>query len=90
MVEQDGIIFISYEKLCQSPTQGIEKLCAQIELPASRAEIAAFQSGDVITGIEDLDVENISDVEKMIKKYDKEYKRVYINRYGKIYLMVIK
>ena len=56
----------------------------------SRAEIAGFQSGDVITGIEELDVENISDVEKMLKKHTKEYKRVYINRYGKIYLIVIK
>lgn len=41
LAEQDGIIFVSYEKLCQSPVQGLKNLCDQIELSASRSEITS-------------------------------------------------
>jgi hypothetical protein len=41
---QDGIAFISYEKLCLSPVQGLGKLCQQIALQAKTVEIAAAAS----------------------------------------------
>ena len=42
--QQDGIVFISYEELCLSPTQSLSKLCRQIELQAKAEEIAAAAS----------------------------------------------
>ena len=58
--------------------------------PKSKAEIAGFQAGDVIIAIEEMDIKDISNVEKILKKYDKKLKRIYINRYGRIYLVALK
>ncbi len=58
--------------------------------PKSKAEIAGFQAGDVIIAIEEMDIKDISNVEKILKKYDSKLKRIYINRYGRIYLVAIK
>ena len=58
--------------------------------PKSKAEIAGFQAGDIIIAIEERDIESIEDVENILKKYSKKVKRIYINRYGGIYLVVMK
>jgi len=58
--------------------------------PKSKAEIAGFQAGDVIIAIEEVDIDSMEDVENILKKYSKQIKRIYINRYGRIYLVVIR
>ena len=39
--KQDGIAFLSYENLCQSPENGLGKLCQHIELYVPQEAIAA-------------------------------------------------
>lgn len=56
----------------------------------SKAEKVGFQAGDIIIQIENIEVENLRDVEKALKKFNDQAKRVYVNRYGRILLSVIK
>ena len=41
LAQQDGIEFLSYENLCQSPASGLDKLCQHIDLEVSPELIAA-------------------------------------------------
>ncbi len=58
--------------------------------PKSRAEKRGFQAGDIIIQIEDLEINNFSDLNKALKKYKNTHKRVYVNRYRQTLLFVIK
>ena len=58
--------------------------------PKSASEKAGFQAGDVIIQIEDIEIKNIANIEKAIKKFTNIHKKVYINRYGQTILFVIK
>lgn len=56
----------------------------------SDAEKVGFQAGDVIIQIEDIAIKKFGDVQEALRKYNDSYKRVYVNRQGKILLLVIK
>ena len=58
--------------------------------PMSKAEKVGFQAGDVIIQVEDDPIESIHDLQEALKKYKKQPKRVYVNRYGTILMLVIK
>ncbi len=58
--------------------------------PASRAEKVGFQSGDVIIGVESYDINNLVQLDGVLKKYKKRAKRFYVNRYGVILMFVMK
>ena len=58
--------------------------------PLSKAEKVGFQAGDVIIQIEDKTISSISDLQNALKKYKKRPKRIYVNRYGTILMLVIK
>ena len=58
--------------------------------PQSQAEKVGFQSGDVIIQIENQNIETISDVTKVLHAYHDRGKRVYINRYGMVLMLVIQ
>ncbi len=57
--------------------------------PKSKAQKAGFKRGDIIEAIEDIDIKNIDDLQKALKKY-KGPKRVYINRQGYPLILVLK
>ncbi|MEA3512557.1 MAG: Do family serine endopeptidase [Campylobacterota bacterium] len=56
----------------------------------SEAEKVGFEAGDVIIQIENIEIENLNDVQKALKKFSGKQKRIYINRYGRILVSVIK
>jgi len=58
--------------------------------PQSEAEKVGFQSGDVIIQIENKDIKSIVDVRKALKTYHDRGKRVYVNRYGMVLMLVVK
>ena len=58
--------------------------------PMSKAEKVGFQAGDVIIQIEDETINSIQDLQKALKKYKKQPKRIYVNRYGTILMLVLK
>lgn len=58
--------------------------------PKSKAEKRGFQAGDIIIQIEDIEINNFSNVEEALGKYNNLHKRVYVNRYGQTILFVIK
>ena len=58
--------------------------------PMSKAEKVGFQAGDVIIQIEDDTVNSIQDLQKALQKYKRQPKRIYVNRYGTILMLVIK
>ncbi len=58
--------------------------------PLSKAEKVGFQAGDVIIQIEDDPIASIQDLQEALKKYKKQPKRIYVNRYGTILMLVIK
>lgn len=58
--------------------------------PKSNAEKVGFQAGDVIIQIEDIEIKQLSDVDKALKKYNKANKRIYVNRFGQTILFVIQ
>ncbi len=57
--------------------------------PESEAEKVGFQAGDIIIQIESVDIKHIKDIKIALKKYKNMPKRVYINRYGTILMIVI-
>ncbi len=57
--------------------------------PDSEAEKVGFQAGDIIIQIESVDIKSIKDIKRALKKYKNSSKRVYINRYGVILMIVI-
>ncbi len=58
--------------------------------PISKAEKVGFQAGDVIIQIEDDPVDSIESLQEALKKYKRQPKRIYVNRYGTILMLVIK
>lgn len=57
--------------------------------PDSKAQKAGFKIGDVIEAIENIEIKNLDDFKKAIKKY-KGPKRVYVNRSGYPLILVLK
>lgn len=70
--------------------KNFEGVMVQDVEPKSNAEKVGFQSGDVIIQIEDIEIKKLTDVQKAIKKYEKNQKRVYVNRFGQTILFVIQ
>ena len=58
--------------------------------PMSKAERVGFQAGDVIIQVEDETINSLKDLQKALQKYKKQPKRIYVNRYGTILMLVIK
>lgn len=58
--------------------------------PNSQAEKVGFQAGDVIIQIEDIEINKFPDMQQAIRKYNNQYKRVYINRQNQTIILVIK
>jgi len=56
--------------------------------PKTKADKAGFIPGDIIIQIEDTMIKNLLDIKKAMKKYV-GIKRIYINRQGKITILVI-
>ena len=56
----------------------------------SVAEKVGFQAGDIIIQIENIEINNLDNVQVALTKYNKQQKRVYLNRYGRILVSVIK
>jgi len=56
----------------------------------SKAETVGFQPGDVIIQIEDEEVKNVKDIQKAVKMNKNQHKRIYVNRYGQVILLVMK
>lgn len=57
---------------------------------ASKAEKVGFQAGDIIIQVESDQIDDLQDLSKAIKKYEKQAKRVYVDRYGRTLVFVIK
>ncbi|MDQ1340419.1 MAG: serine protease Do [Campylobacterota bacterium] len=58
--------------------------------PNSKAEKIGFLAGDVIIQIENDDILTIENAKESLKKYNKQHKRVYVNRYGRLMIFAIK
>lgn len=56
----------------------------------SQAQKVGFQPGDVIIQIEDKEVKNLQDLQKISASKKKKHKRIYVNRYGRILLLIMK
>jgi len=56
----------------------------------SKAEKVGFQPGDVIIQIEDMEIKNVKDIQKAVEISKNQHKRIYINRYGRVLLLVMK
>ncbi len=69
-----------------SNTTGV--LITSVE-PNSKAEKVGFQPGDVIIQIEDIEIKNFANMQQAIRKYNKQDKRIYVNRYGQTILLAI-
>ncbi|MEA1915289.1 MAG: Do family serine endopeptidase [Campylobacterota bacterium] len=71
----------------QSGIKGV--LITDVEA-GSKAEKVGFQAGDIIIQIENMEIENLQMISKALKKYKKQAKRIYVNRYGRILVSVIQ
>ncbi len=58
--------------------------------PNSKAEKVGFQAGDVIIQIEEIEIKRFPDMQQAIRKYNNQYKRVYVNRQNQTIILVIK
>jgi serine protease Do len=58
--------------------------------PNSQAEKVGFQAGDVIVQIEEIEINKFPDMQQAIRKYNNQYKRVYVNRQNQTIILVIK
>jgi len=56
----------------------------------SKAEKVGFQPGDVIIQIEDSEMKNVNDIQKVLELNKNQSKRIYINRYRQVLLLVMK
>jgi len=56
----------------------------------STAFKAGIMPGDVIIQIEDYEINSLNDVNKALKKYKNQYKRIYFSRYGNIFMIALK
>lgn len=57
---------------------------------SSKAEKVGFQAGDIIIQIENIEIDNMQDVQRALRKYRNISKRIYVNRYGRFMVTVIK
>lgn len=64
-------------------------LVADVE-PNSNAEKVGFQAGDVIIQIEDIKIKRFPDMQQALRKYNKQLKRVYVQRQGQTIILVTK
>ena len=67
----------------------VEGLLVTEVAPSSKGEKEGFHVGDVIIQVENRAITSISDLQKALQTNPKGAKRVYINRYGLILLLVI-
>jgi len=58
--------------------------------PKSKAKKVGFQPGDVIIQIEDVEITSLQDIQQAVDLNKQQHKRIYINRYGRILLLVMK
>jgi serine protease Do len=84
-----SIIDSETQKQFRLPSEISGILISDVE-PKSKAEKSGFQAGDVIIQIEDIEIKNFANIEVALKKHNKKYKRVYVNRYGQTILFVIQ
>lgn len=56
----------------------------------SKAASQGIQEGDIIIQIENYEVRDIKELKEALKKYADEYKRVYINRRGQVFVTALK
>jgi len=70
-------------------TTNIEGVLVTEVVPSSKAEKDGFHVGDVIIQVEDRTVASVKDLKRALQANPKDAKRVYINRYGLILLLVI-
>jgi len=56
----------------------------------SEAEKQGLREGDVIVQIEDFTIGSMSDLHDALKKYKGVYKRIYINRGGRVFVVALK
>jgi len=56
----------------------------------SQALSQGIRLGDVIVQVEEYKIRTLSDLKKALKMYKQKYKRVYIKRNGRIYLIALK
>ncbi len=75
------------QKKFRLPSEITGILISDVE-PKSQAEKSGFQSGDVIIQIEDIEIKTFANIDVALKKYNENYKRVYVNRYGQTILFV--
>jgi serine protease Do len=70
--------------------QNIKGLLINDIIPQSQAEKLGFEIGDIIVQVENIETTNLTSLQKAIKNYNHKEKRVYINRYGKIFIVLVK
>lgn len=58
--------------------------------PNSQAEKVGFQAGDVIVQMEEVLIKRFPDMQQAIRKYNNQFKRVYVNRQNQTIILVIK
>jgi len=71
-------------------TSGVTGVLIRAVKINSKAEKVGFQPGDVIIQIEDSEMNNVNDIQKVLELNKKQNKRIYINRYGQVLLLVMK
>jgi len=56
----------------------------------SEADKQGIRKGDIIVQVENYNIDSIETLKKVVKKYKGQYKRVYINRNGQIYMVAYR
>ena len=68
----------------------IEGVLVKDVLENSDADNQGIQKGDIIVQVENYKIDTIDTLKKVAKKYKGQYKRLYINRNGQIYMVAYK
>ncbi len=76
-----------YQYRIPSNVQGV--LVTDVK-PNSSAEKAGIQAGDIIVQIEDMEIKNLDDIKRALKRYGDKPKKVFVNRYGNIFIFVLR
>ncbi len=69
---------------------GVEGVLISKIKPGSKAASQNLQSGDIIVQIEDMPITDMNGLRKALGSFKDVYKRVYINRDGRIFVTVLK
>jgi len=69
---------------------GVEGVVVTEVENGSEAEDQGLREGDVIIQIEEKDIRSLEDLTQALDAYKDDYKRVYINRSGRVYVAVLK